>query len=252
MSKTVRLKGRLRIYLYTSLALGVVLALVNVGIYFMNVKAGVAVSVFVLVYLAIMAGLLLYSRPMIMNDLINFATQYGTIQKKLLRELELPYALLDDNGRVIWTNRAFEEAVHKEKGYKKSITTLFPELTRDKFPIETEEALHEIAFEDRFYAVRMKKISLREMIEYSNVISASEAENFLIAVYLFDETDLKIALKENDDQSLAVGMIYLDNYDEALESVEEVRRSLLTALIERKINKYVASVDGIVKRLEKD
>ena len=55
-----------------------------------------------------------------------------------------------------------------------------------------------------------------------------------------------------DDQSLAVGMIYLDNYDEALDSVEEVRRSLLTALIERKINKYISAIDGICKRLEKD
>ena len=50
----------------------------------------------------------------------------------------------------------------------------------------------------------------------------------------------------------AVGMIYLDNYEEALESVEEVRRSLLIALIDRKVNKYIASLDGISKKLEKD
>ena len=43
---------------------------------------------------------------------------------------------------------------------------------------------------------------------------------YLIAVYLFDETALHIALQEVDDQSLTVGMIYLDNYEEALESVE--------------------------------
>ena len=48
------------------------------------------------------------------------------------------------------------------------------------------------------------------------------------------------------------GLIYLDNYDEALESVEEVRRSLLVALIDRKINKYISNLDGIVKKLEKD
>ncbi len=252
MSKSVKLKGRLRIYLYTSLVLGVLLAGMNAGLYFVDVRAGVSVSVFLVIYIALMTGLLIYSRPMIMNDLINFATQYGQIQKKLLRELELPYALLDDTGRVIWTNRAFEQAVGKEKGYKKSISTLFPELTKDKLPIEVEEIVHELVYEDHYYTIRLKKLSLQEMIEYSNVVSVSDVDNFLIAVYLFDETALKTALKENDDQSLAVGMIYLDNYDEALESVEEVRRSLLTALIERKINKYIASIDGIVKRLEKD
>ena len=55
-----------------------------------------------------------------------------------------------------------------------------------------------------------------------------------------------------DDQSLAVGLVYLDNYEEALESVEEVRRSLLTALIERKVNKYIAAYDGICKKIEPD
>ena len=51
---------------------------------------------------------------------------------------------------------------------------------------------------------------------------------------------------------MAVGLLYLDNYEEALESVEEVRRSLLIALIDRKINKYIAGLDGICKKLEKD
>ena len=68
----------------------------------------------------------------------------------------------------------------------------------------------------------------------------SDYDGCLYAIYLYDETALKIALRENDAQSLAVGLIYLDNYEEALASVEEVRRSLLTALIERKVNKYIS------------
>lgn len=51
---------------------------------------------------------------------------------------------------------------------------------------------------------------------------------------------------------MVAGLIYLDNYEEALESVEEVRRSLLVALIDRKITKYIAGLDGVVKKLEKD
>lgn len=34
--------------------------------------------------------------------------------------------------------------------------------------------------------------------------------------------------------------------------MEEVRRSLLVALIDRKINKYISALDGIIKKLEKD
>ena len=37
-----------------------------------------------------------------------------------------------------------------------------------------------------------------------------------------------------------------------IDSVEEVRQSLLIALVDRKINKYIAKVDGIVKKMEND
>ena len=69
---------------------------------------------------------------------------------------------------------------------------------------------------------------------------------------MFDETKINTLLRDNDDQKLVVGLIYIDNYDEALESIEEVRRSLLIALIDRKINKYFSSMEALVKKLDKD
>ena len=69
---------------------------------------------------------------------------------------------------------------------------------------------------------------------------------------MYDETALKFAIRQVDDQSLAIGILHLDNYEEALESIEEVRRSLLLALIDRKVNKYISAVDGICRKLEKD
>ena len=56
----------------------------------------------------------------------------------------------------------------------------------------------------------------------------------LIAMYLYDETELKEYIQKNEDNKLVVALAYLDNYEEALESVEDVRRSLLIALIDRK------------------
>ena len=115
-----------------------------------------------------------------------------------------------------------------------------------------DEAQYELEHEGCEYVAKFRKISLKEMAEHSDMIDAKDYNGYLIAVYLYDETALHIALQEVDDQSLAVGMIYLDNYDEALESVEEVRRSLLIALIDRKVNKYISALDGISKKLEKD
>ena len=41
---------------------------------------------------------------------------------------------------------------------------------------------------------------------------------------------------------MVAGLVYIDNYDEVIDSVEEVRQSLLMALVDRKINQYIAKV----------
>ena len=126
-------------------------------------------------------------------------------------------------------------------------------MTKEKLPNrEMMEAQYDLEFEESEYSAKLKTILVDELAEHSDIIDTEEYEGYLIAMYLFDQTALHIALREVDDQSLAVGMIYLDNYEEALDSVEEVRRSLLTALIDRKVNKYISSLDGISKKLEKD
>lgn len=254
MKSKIKLKGKLRFQLNFMLYMGFLMLLIDVGVFTFDVKAGMLLTVFVVIYFIGYAVVYFNIKPVIMNELVSFATQYGQIQRRLLRDLDLPHALLDDQGKIIWTNKEFEKLVHKEKGYRKSITTLFPAMTKDKLPGRGREELTEqdVNFENRDFHVKARMISLKEMAMNSDIIEAENYDGYLIAVYLFDETALKIALREIDDQSLAVGLIYLDNYDEALESVEEVRRSLLIALIDRKVNKYISAQDGISKKLEKD
>ncbi|MBE5883738.1 MAG: DHH family phosphoesterase [Lachnospiraceae bacterium] len=254
MKKRIRLKGRIKTYIKFSIYLGILMLAIDAAVFLVDIHAGLLVLGFAIFYWAVTLYLYFYNKPVIMNELISFATEYGQIQKKLLRDLEIPYALLDDSGKVIWTNTAFENVVHQPKGYNKSITSLFPTITRDRLPDDSglDEAQYELQYGDGDYVIKFRKISLREMAENSDMIEAKDYNGYLIAVYLFDETALHIALQEVDDQSLAVGMIYLDNYEEALESVEEVRRSLLIALIDRKVNKYISAIDGISKKLEKD
>lgn len=254
MGKKIKLKGKIKLYLQAAQYLGIALLLMNLLLFFVHPLSGVILAVFTVVYLVIVFVLMNNNRSLVINELVSFATQYGQIQRRLLRDLELPYALLDESGKLIWCNTMFTTVTHKEKDYKKSITGIFPSLTKDKLPgTHTEENVEiNLEFEDSNYVARLKKIPLKEMAENSDIIDPQDYNGYLIAMFLFDETALRIALQEVDDQSLSVGLIYLDNYDEALESVEEVRRSLLIALIDRKINKYVASHDGICRKVEKD
>lgn len=251
MNRKVKLKGHLKDYLQTTLLLGVFLAVVNVGVYLFDISAGICVSGFLAVYLILTSVLLFRSKPVIMNEFIDFATQYGQVQSKLLKELDLAYVLMDETGRIIWTNEAFEHIIHKDKSWRRPISAVFPTVTKEKLGFEQESQL-DILFEEREYNFKLKRVSIQEVLDNSQILDAGEGEMCLIAGYLYDETDLKRALRELDDQSVAVGMIYIDNYDEALESVEDVRRSFLMALIDRRINKYLFALDCIVRKTEKD
>ena len=100
MKKKVHLKGQLKSYTRWLLLLSILLLAMNACMYSVSIKAGIMVSAFLVIYLLIVIFLYLRSRTQIYNELISFATQYGQIQRKLLKELALPYALLDEEGKV--------------------------------------------------------------------------------------------------------------------------------------------------------
>ncbi len=226
--------------------------IVNGWIYMVNLWAGLILSGFLLVYMITVISMMVFSRPALNAELISFATEYGQIQRQLLKELELPHALLDEGGRVIWMNKAFEKLGGRDRFYKKSISSFFPTVRREQLPEDMETKEMEVQMDEKDYLLKMKRISLEDVALLSDMENSGNYEGYLIAIYLFDHTALNMALQEVDNQSLVVGFIYIDNYEEALDSVEDVGRSLLGAFIDRQISQYVASLDGILRKTEKD
>lgn len=149
-------------------------------------------------------------------------------------------------------NEEFSLTVGKDKDYRKNIQTLFPEIHSGTMPGLKGVKEIEIHYEDRDFCARLQRVSVQSLEEAVNIIEIPQDRNYVIALYLFDNTELNHYIQENQDQKMVPGLIYLDNYDEALDSVEEVRRSLLVALIDRKITKYISNYDGIVKKFETD
>lgn len=250
MNGGIKIKGQLKFYMQWPFILTVLLAVMDILVFTINVKAGAVASAFLAAYLLIVVFLYFHSKTAIMNELISFATQYGQVQKTLLREFIVPYALLDSNGKVLWLNDAFAQISGKNRKFRKKISSLFPEITADKLPDE-EDSEVTFQFHDRDYRAVMRRIPMQKLLEESGLIEVEE-HNDLTALYLFDETEMNRYIRQKEDEKLVTGLLYLDNYEEALNSVEEVRRSLLVALIERKLNQYFGEVDCLVKKLEKD
>lgn len=250
--KKIQYSGKLKSYMQWPVIMVLFFLIMNVAVYFLDVKAGLVVSVFFVLYAVMVLVMRFHYKPSIMNEMISFATQYGQIQKTLLNEFSIPYAILDIDGRVIWMNEAFCKVVGKDKQYRKSIGSLFPEIGAGTIARLGEEESIQVHFGDRDFSAELQRVSIESLTKSVSLVKVPEDENFMIAMYLFDNTELVKYKRENDEQKMVAGLIYLDNYDEALDSIEEVRRSLLVALIDRKINKYISAYDGVVKKLEKD
>ena len=166
----------------------------------------------------------------------------------------MPYAIMDTNGRMIWSNKVFSELTGKDQFYKKNISSIFPDITADKLPALDQKDPSEMNTQvgERIYRISMQRVSLGEVVSNSEIFETVTRDVDLIALYMYDDTQLKEYIQKNEDNKLVVALAYLDNYEEALESVEDVRRSLLIALIDRKITKYFSNFDGLVKKMEKD
>lgn len=252
MKKSIKFKGRLLNYMYGPMLLAVLLVLMNIPMYFYQKEAGLAISVFTVVYCIVVTVSFHRSKPYFMNELINFATQYGTVQKKLLNEFDVAYALIDYNGKILWVNEKFTELTGKDKDYHRSITSVFSHITREIIQKnKTESQLH-IGWDGREFRAQLKRIEFSSITPENQMVSIEGSDEYMTALYLYDETQLNRYIRENDDQKLVAALIYIDNYEEALNSIEDVKQSLLVALIDRKVNKYFSGMDGLVRKVEKD
>ena len=254
MNKNFKLRGHLKHLTRWPLYLTVLLIALNVLVYMIDCKAGLVVTLGTLIYAACAVWILLYHRPQMFNDLIAFASQYEVLEKRVLEDLALPYAVMDIEGRMIWSNKEFSELTGKDQYYRKNVNTIFADVTPDKLPVSEEQDISEISTQvgDRIYRISMQRIRLGEDMVHAKVLEGLPETTSLIAMYLYDETELREYMQANEDNKLVLALAYLDNYEEALESVEDVRRSLLIALIDRKITRYFSNYDGLVKKLEKD
>ena len=250
-NRSIKFRGRLRSYVCSPLYLIGVFVLFNIPFYLIDTRAGICVSGFTGIYSLTVIVTYFRNKPLLVNELINFATQYGSVQKKLLNEFEIAYALLDYNGKLLWVNDQFERLTGKDKNYHKSIASLFPSISKEL--LQSEETLElNLPLGEHHFRVSMNRIYFDAIISEKNIVELDSDKNYLTAVYFFDETELHRYIQENEDQKMVVAQVYIDNYDEALESIEDVKRSLLIALIDRKVNAYFSKVDALVRKTEKD
>ena len=249
-----RIKGTLRSYLRWPLLLGILLVIMNLQIYTVHIRAGAIMSAYVALYLLIAALLYFFKRGALLRDLVDYSMRFHVTVNKLAADLDIPVSILDTNGTCVWDNQKFRQLFCTNLSKSYHIADAIPSLGKEYLP-ENQETNGELHFhiEETYYKAVIQLVSLEKAPDSPHKNAGQVGiGDALYVVYIYDETEIVHYIRENYDQRVDVGLLYIDNYDESLANVDDVRRALLTAMIDRKINKYMLSIDAITRKLEKD
>ncbi|MDR1700586.1 MAG: DHH family phosphoesterase [Lachnoclostridium sp.] len=222
----------------------------NIHLYVIDLLSGVIVSGYLFLYLVIIGCIFLYKRNSLLRSLVYFANGIQKSNESFYYNFSYPVAIINSSGKFLWKNKLFQEIFSTDQKRPKNIFSWIPTLHKSSLPITEKETEAHFRFNTRYYKISMCRIELGNHIREKSYYFGTEESVVILSIY--DETELICYMNENKAQQLAVGLLYIDNYEESLETTDEDQRSLFSSMIDRKINNYMATIDAITKKLEKD
>ena len=111
MKKDVVFKGKFNLYFTWPLILGALWTAAVIILLVINRRAGGIAALFLAAYAAAAFMLYRYARKNVAAEMMNFAATYDRMEKDLLADFALPFALLDTSGAILWVNDAFSAQI---------------------------------------------------------------------------------------------------------------------------------------------
>ena len=102
-----KVKGPFKAYLIWPFVSLIFFTIVNLGMYFISIRAGIVMSAILFAYVLVLLVTFLSKKSAMTDSLIEFASEYAQMQKVLLDRFVVPYGLLDESGKIIWLNNSF-------------------------------------------------------------------------------------------------------------------------------------------------
>ena len=237
------------IYLAWPIVIIAILLLGDIVLWLTEPRGALILLPFILIATAFALLLYFTRQSKLQGALQAYAIGACEVHTTIFNEMPTPYCMVDERGNVLWANRSFRE-IAGNRPDARNILQMFPNIHKEM--LEEDDVILEIHsdYQDRKYLVDLMRTPVTT--EDGSAPSLYAPDQKTIAVYLRDETEETVLRTQLNQEHIVIGLVYIDNYDEVREQIEEVRRSLLTALIDRKISHYISSVNGLIYKLEKD
>ncbi len=166
----------------------------------------------------------------------------GETRKEMFIRSPLPMITMNMQGDIWWYNTSFKKMTQSDNILDVNIRSILPEIQIEDFPKDNTIMERDINIGDSSYTM------YAELSQIDN----KESKDYHYVVYFIDKTELIHLEKQIQDKRCIVGVICIDNYTEITQDVEEVKRPMLTALIDRKVHRWLEVEDVIVRKFERD
>ena len=233
------LVSRTKIYLVIILILLAVICIYNVTF----------IIPAIIIYIAILA----YSyfannkrKSEISEHLQDLTLTVDSAAKSTLINSPLPLIIIETDGNVIWRSSKFvtEFANIDINNYIDDIIITMKQEIEGQDVKKSKTIVKKIEIGKKTYKI------LGEFAKSKN--TRKKSNEYMLIIYFMDETDNIKLQKEYENSQICVGIINIDNYEEAMQKVESERKPEVTAKLEKAIYEWTNDINSIVIKPEKD
>lgn len=170
----------------------------------------------------------------------DISNNIDTAGKNTLSTIPIPLVIVDEEGKLLWSNSLFASVAPKNF-FGQNIDTLIKNFNAQKIVNKKAQSYNKIEIDGDFYNVLTSTIELD---------SDERRKKHLILLYFVNKTDYYLMYEMYNDKKPIVALIEVDNYDEVTKSTEEINRPFLIAEVEKKINAFSNSIEGLVRKYD--
>lgn len=198
------------------------------------VNAWLGIIVLLLILLTI--GLSFITLKQVMQDTTHYISDLSYKIKRSEQEalLKMPIGILmlNDLAEVVWVNPTMQKLFGQEEILGKKLTEADEELAKVINDNMSDKDSVEIKWQDKRFNMLV--------------------QNDINVVYLLDITHYAEIQKQYDDSRLVIGQIFIDNYDEVTQSMNDTNISNLSNYITNELSSWASQMGMFLKMIDED
>lgn len=167
----------------------------------------------------------------------------GEMRKEMFSRAPLPMITINIQGDIWWYNQAFKQIIGDDASpLGVNIRSIWPEIQVEQLPKDNTIFERDIVFEESIYIMYCELVKVEKQDE----------ADYHYNIYFIDQTKRVALEKQIKNKRCIIGIMSIDNYTEIMQDVDEVKRPMLTAIIDRKIHRWLKEEDIIIRKFERD